>query len=76
MPYTGLAAMFAFAVGFYKAGEVGARSGGANYGGFWAVLSLAVSALSFFVLKVGLIPAALMQLGLFLGIGVVRAARS
>lgn len=58
------------AVFFYRAGEFEGSSGV-----LWAALSVVISVLAWRVLKSGLLVMLLCQVGLFIGIGVVRAVR-
>ena len=62
-----------FAISFYGMGAYEARDGSRNHGWFWALLSIAVSAVVISLLHGGLGMLAGAQVLLFVAIGVVRA---
>lgn len=60
---------------YYVLGAYEAEQGGSNHGVLWAALSLAVSFVVAYLFKGGWGMVLITQIGLFLGIAVVRALR-
>ncbi len=74
MGYVEIGITIAFAVLFYKAGEMeSASSGKRNPGFLWAGISIVVSVLFFGVLGTGIFGILICQVLLLIGIAVVRA---
>ncbi|HVF35500.1 MAG TPA: hypothetical protein VND91_09285 [Candidatus Saccharimonadia bacterium] len=73
MPYTQVALCIVGVALFFNAGKLEARSGAADHSILWSALSLLVS-VAVLVLGAGWLAWLIAQLGLFLGIAIVRAA--
>ena len=61
-----------FAVVYYSAGELEAKSGAPNHGVLWGALSIGVSLLAYLVFGAGLIGLIVLQALLLVGIATVR----
>ncbi|KRA16171.1 hypothetical protein [Lysobacter sp. Root983] len=63
------------AVTFFRAGRIESVGAQYDYSYWWALMSIALSALVLIVIKAAWLALLLCQIGLFLGIGVYRAIR-
>lgn len=75
MYYTTIGISIAFAILWYRAGDLEASMGGRNPATIWALSSLALSLFVFLVLRAGVVAVVFAQLLLFVGISIVRAVR-
>jgi uncharacterized membrane protein HdeD (DUF308 family) len=72
MNYIPIALTIAGMIAFFNAGEWEARDGGSNHRVLWGTLSLLISVLVLFVAGWSWLPWLVAQIGLFVGIAVVR----